>query len=138
MRTFIHALLLVAMLIPSAQAAEVITCTGKLSETATLAVVVDPAGYTCTVHLRGSGHDPMRPCSVGDACRLTGRGHRTGTTGKTYVIDQIIAVDPVDPAQQSTHAADRLPDQLLGCWKWSNGTKLDAIYKPEPDHCRRL
>jgi hypothetical protein len=84
MRTFIHALLL----------AEVITCTGKLSETAILAVVVDPAGYTCTVDLRGARHDPMRPCSVGDVCRLTGRGHRAGTAGKTYAIDEIIAVDP--------------------------------------------
>jgi hypothetical protein len=78
-----------------AQAAEVITCTGKLSETAILAVVVDPAGHTCTVSLRGAGHDPMRPCSVGDVCRLTGRGHRAGTTGKTYSIDDIIDVDPV-------------------------------------------
>jgi hypothetical protein len=73
-------------------AAEVITCTGKLSETSTLAVVVDAAGYTCTVDMRGSGHDPMRPCSVGDNCQITGRGHRSGTTGKTYAIDEIIAV----------------------------------------------
>jgi hypothetical protein len=85
------------MLAAKAEAAEVITCTGKLSETATVAVVVDPAGYTCTIDLRGAGHDPMRPCSVGDVCRLTGRGHRAGTTGKTYAIDEIIAVDPAEP-----------------------------------------
>lgn len=96
MRT-IPAYLLIAMLAAKAEAAEVITCTGKLSETATVAVVVDPAGYTCTVDLRGAGHDPMRPCSVGDVCRLTGRGHRAGTTGKTYAIDEIIAVDPAEP-----------------------------------------
>ena len=85
----------VVLLALPAQAAEIMTCTGKLSETAILAVVVDPAGYTCTVSLRGAGHDPMRPCSVGDVCRLTGRGHRAGTAGKTYSIDEIIDVDPV-------------------------------------------
>jgi hypothetical protein len=90
-----HVLLLAALSALPAQAAEVITCTGKLSETETLAVIVDPAGYTCTVGLRGAGHDPMRPCSVGDVCRLTGRGHRTGTTGKTYAIDQIIDLNTV-------------------------------------------
>ena len=94
MRKVIRGPLLVALLVSPAQAAEVITCTGKLSETATLAVDVDPAGYTCTVDLRGAGHDPMRPCSVGDVCRLTGRGHRAGTTGKTYAIDEIIDVGP--------------------------------------------
>src|SRR5437879_4673948 len=80
-------LLLFITLASPGQAAEVITCTGKLSETAKLAVIVDPAGYTCTVDLRGAGHDPMRPCTVGEHCRLTGRGHRTGSTGKTYAID---------------------------------------------------
>jgi hypothetical protein len=95
LRDMNHVLLLAALSALPAQAAEVITCTGKLSETETLAVIVDPAGYTCTVGLRGAGHDPMRPCSVGDVCRLTGRGHRTGTTGKTYAIDQIIDLNTV-------------------------------------------
>jgi hypothetical protein len=86
-----------ALLMPlPVQAAEVLTCTGRLSETRTMAVVVDPAGYTCTVDMRGAGHDPMRPCAVGDKCRLTGRGHRTGTAGKSYAIDEIVAVDPVE------------------------------------------
>jgi hypothetical protein len=48
----------------SDQAAEVVTCTGWLSETDTLAVVTDPAGYTCVVSMRGAGHDPKRPCAV--------------------------------------------------------------------------
>jgi hypothetical protein len=90
-----HALLFAALLASPAQAAEVITCTGKLSETATLAVIADPSGHTCSVDLRGSGHDPMRPCSVRDICRLTGHGHHTGSTGRTYAIDEIIDVDIV-------------------------------------------
>jgi hypothetical protein len=31
-----------------------------------------------------------------EKCRLTGRAHRTGTTGNTYTIDEIIAVEPID------------------------------------------
>ena len=54
-----------------------------------MAYIVDQsAGYTCIVNLRSFDHDPMRPCSVGDICRVTGRGH-SGSTDKIYVIDEI-------------------------------------------------
>ena len=133
--TALGSLLLIGLLAAPAGAAEVVTCTGKLSETPRLAVVVDPAGYTCTVDLRGAGHDPMRPCSVGDICRLTGRGHRSGSTGKTYAIDEIIDVDPV--SADTAHAAERLPDELQGCWRWTNGTKVDAFYdRVSADECK--
>jgi hypothetical protein len=62
-------LMLLALIAP-AHAAEVITCTGKLSETRTMAVIVDPAGYTlakCRRFCVRSSHEvlprsfPMRP-----------------------------------------------------------------------------
>ena len=56
-----------------------ITCTGLLIDVAmrpkvyTLAVIYDAAGgYTCTVDRSAWRHDPMKPCSMGDVCRLVG------------------------------------------------------------------
>ncbi len=77
----------------SAHAAEIVTCTGRLLETKTHAVVVDDSsGRTCTVDMRGSGHDPMKTCEVGGPCRVTGTARRTASG--TYAIDQIIDVSP--------------------------------------------
>ena len=75
-----------------------ITCTGLLIDvglrpnTWALAVIHDAAGgYTCTVDRAGAGHDPMRPCSAGEQCRLVGIYSRKIDTGysTTYVINRI-------------------------------------------------
>ena len=78
-----------------------ITCTGTLIEVAmrskvwSLAVIYDAAGgYTCTVDRSGSRHDPMRPCSMGDTCRLVGIYSRKIDTN--YFIDRISSVDIVE------------------------------------------
>jgi hypothetical protein len=75
-----------------AHAGEIVTCTGKLLGTKTHAVVVDSSGRTCTVDIRGSGHDPMKTCEVGGPCRVTGTARRSASG--TYAIDQIIEVNP--------------------------------------------
>lgn len=89
MRTLIAACCLFAL---PTHAAEIVTCTGKLLKTKIDAVIVDDSGRTCTVDMRGSGHDPMKTCEVGGPCRVTGTARRTASG--TYAIDQIIDVSP--------------------------------------------
>ena len=39
----------------------------------------------------------------------------------------------------AARAADRLPDELLGCWEWSKGTETDAIYnRVSAENCKAL
>jgi hypothetical protein len=75
-----------------------ITCTGTVIDVDTrakaewpLAVTYDENGhYTCTVDRAGSGHDPLRPCSVGEKCRVVGSFQKIG---HTYSIRMIVSVD---------------------------------------------
>jgi len=81
-----------------------ITCTGLMVDIGlrpnawALAVIYDAEGnYTCTIDRGGAGHDPMRPCSAGEKCKLTGDYKRRIETGYsiTYVIDRITSLDTV-------------------------------------------
>jgi hypothetical protein len=88
-----------------ALAQKTITCTGTLIDVWLkpkaawpLAVIYDAAGgQTCTVDRTGSGHDPLRSCSVGEKCRITGT-YRTlgGGERKTYAIQTITDLSYVD------------------------------------------
>ena len=81
-----------------ALAQKTVTCTGTLIDVWLkpkgewpLAVIYDAAGgYTCTLDRTGAGHDPLRPCSAGEKCRVTGT-YRTLGIGepKTYSIQTI-------------------------------------------------
>ena len=82
-----------------------ITCTGLTIDVGlrpnawALAVIYDAAGgYTCTIDRAGAGHDPMRPCSAGEKCRLVGIYSRKIDTGysTTYVIDRINSLDTIE------------------------------------------
>jgi hypothetical protein len=87
-----RAFFVILLMASPAQAADVLICTGRLSETTRMAYIVDhSAGHTCIVNLRDfpPDHDPMQPCSVGDICRVTGRGQSRDDTGKIYVFDEI-------------------------------------------------
>ena len=78
-----------------------ITCTGTLVDVAIrardewpLAVIYDAdGGYTCTIDRTGAGHDPLRPCSVGEKCRVIGTFRKVG---QTYSIRMIVSVDRAD------------------------------------------
>jgi hypothetical protein len=78
-----------------------ITCTGILVDVDTraraewpLAVIYDANGhYTCTIDRTGSGHDPLRPCSAGEKCRVVGSFRKIG---QTYSIRTIVSVDRVE------------------------------------------
>jgi hypothetical protein len=75
-----------------------ITCTGTLVDVATrsgadwpLAVIYDASGhYTCTIDRTGSGHDPLRPCSAGEKCRVVGTFRKVG---QTYSIRTILSIN---------------------------------------------
>ena len=77
-----------------------ITCTGLLIDVAmrprvyTLAVIYDAAGYTCTVDRSAWRHDPMKPCSMGDMCRLVGTYSRKVDTN--YFIERISTIDKAE------------------------------------------
>ncbi|MGA8968576.1 MAG: hypothetical protein WB499_05070 [Pseudolabrys sp.] len=78
-----------------------ITCTGMLIDVAmrpkvwSLAVIYDATGgYTCTVDRSASRHDPMKPCSMGDMCRLVGTYSRKVDTN--YFIDRIGTIDKIE------------------------------------------
>jgi len=81
-----------------ALAQKTVTCNGTLIDVwlkqkaeCPLAVIYDTAGErTCTLDRTGSGHDPLRPCSVAEKCRITGT-YRTLGVGehKTYAIQTI-------------------------------------------------
>ena len=101
MRTMIAASLFAALVtsMSHAQKANTVTCTGPLIDislrpNASLAVIYDTkGGYSCAVDRHGSGHDPLRSCSMGQNCRLVGTYSRKNDT--TYVIDHISSVEAV-------------------------------------------
>jgi hypothetical protein len=77
-----------------------VICTGKLMDIQTrskglpLAVVYDAdARRTCTIDRADAEQDPMKPCSVGEICRVNGTYRRVGNT---YSILTIISVDRLD------------------------------------------
>jgi hypothetical protein len=78
-----------------------ITCTGihidvdvRTRAEWPLTVIWDTDGhYACTVDREGSGHDPLRPCSVGEKCRIVGTFRKVG---QTYSIRTIVSVDHFD------------------------------------------
>ena len=82
------------------QSDESVTCTGKLMDIQTrtkgwpLAVVYDAdARRTCTIDRAEAEEDPMKPCSAGERCRVSGTYRRVGNT---YSILTIIFVDRPD------------------------------------------
>jgi hypothetical protein len=91
-----------AVLMTAAMAADRVTCTGTLVDVDTrpgakwpLAVIYDVTGqYTCTIDRSWSGHDPLRPCSVGEKCRVVGTFRKVG---QTYTIQTILSVDRGEP-----------------------------------------
>jgi hypothetical protein len=100
MNKFTLVMLLILSYSAVAQSDESITCTGKLINIQTrakgwpLAVIYDAdAGRTCTVDRAEAEQDPMKPCSAGEKCRISGTYHRVGNT---YSIHTIISVDRAD------------------------------------------
>jgi hypothetical protein len=83
-----------------ARSDESVTCTGKLIEFQTrttgwpLAVIYDAdVRRTCTIDRAEAEQDPMKPCSAGERCRVSGTYRRVGNT---YSIRTIISVDRAD------------------------------------------
>jgi len=83
-----------------AQSDESVTCTGKLIDIQArtigrpLAVIYDAdARRTCTIDRAEAEQDPIKPCSAGERCRVSGTYRRVGNT---YSIHTIISVDRAD------------------------------------------
>jgi hypothetical protein len=100
MNKFTLVMLLILSYPAVAQSDESITCTGKLINIQTrtkgwpLAVIYDAdARRTCTVDRAEAEQDPMKPCSAGERCRISGTYRRVGNT---YSIHTIISVDRAD------------------------------------------
>jgi hypothetical protein len=78
-----------------------IICTGTLVDVDLraradwpLAVIYDAAGgYACTIERTGSGHDPLRPCSVGEQCRVVGSYRKIGQTYSIRAISSVARAD---------------------------------------------
>jgi hypothetical protein len=79
-----------------------VTCTGTLIEVYVnprwpLAVIYDAAGnYTCSVDRRGAGHDPIKPCTAGEKCRIVDTYRMFGDDkihDPTYSIQSIETVE---------------------------------------------
>jgi hypothetical protein len=82
-----------------------VTCTGTLIDVWLkknaewpLAVIYDAAGnYTCSIDRGHAGHDPLRPCSAGEKCRVTGTYRILGVgEQKTYSIQTITDIGGSD------------------------------------------
>jgi hypothetical protein len=93
----VFAFLLALLSVPATAQSDRITCTGILTEAETrtsawpLGIIHDAGGhYMCTIDRTASGHDPLKPCSVGNKCRLIGTFRKVG---QTYSIQAIISVD---------------------------------------------
>jgi hypothetical protein len=92
------------------QSAHSVTCTGTLTDVWLrpkdqwpLAVIYDQDhDYTCAFDRGNATHDPLKACSVGDTCRLSGsyRKH-DGYAGKnpTYSIQMLESVERVEDEQ---------------------------------------
>jgi len=87
---------------PSLAQRNTVTCTGTLIDVWLkpkgewpLPVIYDATGgYTCTIDRTGAGHDPMRPCSVGEKCRIVGTYRMFGVgEQRTYAIQTIIELN---------------------------------------------
>lgn len=82
-----------------------ITCTGVLVDVWLNSKAMWPLGviydatnnYTCSIDRLHAGHEPLKPCNVGEQCRVTGIASRTlgypDLGNPTYVIQQIISVE---------------------------------------------
>jgi hypothetical protein len=81
-----------------------ITCTGVLVDVWLNSKAMWPLGviydatnnYTCSVDRLNSGHEPLKPCNVGEQCRVTGIASQLGNPvfgNPTYVIQQSISVE---------------------------------------------
>jgi hypothetical protein len=87
---------------PALAQKNVVTCTGTLIEVDLklradwpLAVIYDTAGhYTCIIDRDGAGRDPLRPCNVGEKCRVVGSYSRK--IGHTYSIRTLTSVDAAE------------------------------------------
>ena len=59
-----------------------------------LAVIYDADGhYTCTIDRTGSGHEPLKPCSAGEKCRVVGTFRKVGHTYSIRIIDSVDRAD---------------------------------------------
>jgi hypothetical protein len=84
----------------------VVTCTGTLIDVLLkpkaewpLAVIYDAnGGYTCSIDRTGARHDPMRPCSAGKMCRVTGIYQKF--RDQTYAIETIINLNNFSDEQR--------------------------------------
>ena len=90
-------LFLVPLDVRAAAEPDRITCTGILTEAETrtsawpLGVIQDIGGhYICTIDRTVSGRDLMKPCSVGQKCRVIGTFRKVR---QTYSIQTIISAD---------------------------------------------
>jgi hypothetical protein len=63
-------------------------------KTAILFVVALLLSALPAIDRSGSGHDPLKPCSAGEQCRITGTYRLLGTgEQKTYAIETITDLD---------------------------------------------
>ena len=67
-----------------------ITCSGILIDVDLRAGAEWPLAV---IYRSGSGHDPLRPCSVGEKCRIVGTFRKIG---QTYSIKTIVSVNHLD------------------------------------------
>ena len=81
---------------PVASVAADVTCTGVLVVGENEELIVD-ADRTCSVSTRGSGHDPLKPCTLGQQCRVTGTySRKIDQFDRTlYVVRTLKTVDAV-------------------------------------------
>jgi hypothetical protein len=82
---------------PATAEPKAVTCTGTLIDVQIspkalwpLAVIYDASGnYTCTIDRGSAEHDPMRPCNVGEKCRVVGTYRMIGATYSVKTIDAV-------------------------------------------------
>ena len=85
-------LMFVVMLVwPVASVAADVTCTGVLVVGENEELIVD-ADRTCSVSTRGSGHDPLKPCTLGQQCRSPART-AARSTSSTHALRRADAQD---------------------------------------------
>jgi len=97
--SFALSLFLILMLsFPARAQSNRITCTGTLVDVWLranagwpLGVIYDADGhYACAIDRSGAGHEPLKPCSFGEKCRVVGVFRKVG---ETYWIRTIVSVD---------------------------------------------
>jgi hypothetical protein len=98
MRKILLAVTLVALSSPAFAQSREVTCTGILVDVDMksnapwpLAVIYDAnGGYTCAIDRLNAGHDPLRPCDVGERCSVV--GIYTKKIRQTYLIKRFVSV----------------------------------------------